>query len=84
MYMFTCVMVASGCYKSTSFFFQNRIKDLKQERETVEDQMAMAGDELQKAKDLGKKLTDSKTVQNPGYAALLSAFTMSFASGMKP
>lgn len=41
--------------------------------------MALAGDELEKAKDLGKMLTDSKTVQSP---ALPSAFTMSFASSM--
>lgn len=59
------------------FFFQNRIKDLKQERKTVEDQMAMAGEELQKAKDLGKMLTDSKTVR----CALLYTST-SFASSM--
>lgn len=50
------------------FLFQNRIKNLKQERETVEDQMALAADELQKAKDLGKMLTDSKTVQDPSSA----------------
>lgn len=77
-------MGASDCYKSVFFLCQNRIEDLKQERKTVEDQMAMARDELQKAKDLAKMLTDSKTVRNPSCAALPSAFTVSFASGMNP
>lgn len=61
-------------------FFQNRIKDLKQERKTVEDQMAMAGEELQKAKDLGKMLTDSKTVRDTSSTLLYTS--TSFASSM--
>uniref|UniRef100_A0A671YSI5 Laminin subunit alpha 3 n=1 Tax=Sparus aurata TaxID=8175 RepID=A0A671YSI5_SPAAU len=40
---------------------QKRIKDLTEERARVEDQMAMAEDELQKTEDLVKMLTDSKT-----------------------
>ncbi|XP_045908367.1 laminin subunit alpha-3-like isoform X2 [Micropterus dolomieu] len=40
---------------------QKRIEDLKNERKTVEDQMAMAEDELQKTEDLVKMLSDSKT-----------------------
>ncbi|KAM7379372.1 hypothetical protein PAMP_004930 [Pampus punctatissimus] len=40
---------------------QNRISDLKKERKTVEDQMAMAENELQKTEDLVKMLIDSKT-----------------------
>ncbi|XP_062285798.1 laminin subunit alpha-3-like isoform X1 [Scomber scombrus] len=39
---------------------QKRINDLKKERKTVEDQMAMTKNELQKTEDLVKKLTDSK------------------------
>lgn len=42
---------------------QKRIKDLTEERARVEDQMAMAEDELQKTEDLVKMLTDSKTVR---------------------
>uniref|UniRef100_A0A3B4Y231 Laminin subunit alpha 3 n=1 Tax=Seriola lalandi dorsalis TaxID=1841481 RepID=A0A3B4Y231_SERLL len=40
---------------------QTRIENLKKEKKTVEDQMAMAEDELQKTEDLVKMLTDSKT-----------------------
>lgn len=40
---------------------QNRIADLKKERETVMGQMALAENELQKTKDLVKMLSDSKT-----------------------
>ncbi|XP_060900726.1 laminin subunit alpha-3-like isoform X1 [Labrus mixtus] len=40
---------------------QKRIEDLKEERKTVEDQMNMAGDELQKTEDLVNILSDSKT-----------------------
>nr|XP_020451525.1 laminin subunit alpha-3 [Monopterus albus] len=39
---------------------QKRIDDLKKERKTVEDQMAIAENELQKTEDLVKMLTDSK------------------------
>ncbi|XP_056277207.1 laminin subunit alpha-3-like isoform X2 [Pseudoliparis swirei] len=39
---------------------QKRIKDLKRERETVEDQMTMTEKELQKTEDLVKMLSDSK------------------------
>lgn len=41
---------------------QKRIEALKKERKTVEDQMDMAEDELQKTDDLVKMLVDSKTV----------------------
>lgn len=44
-------------------FLQKRIEDLKKERKIVEDQMAMAEDELQKTEDLVKMLSDSKTVR---------------------
>ncbi|XP_026168530.1 laminin subunit alpha-3-like isoform X2 [Mastacembelus armatus] len=40
---------------------QKRIEDLKKERKTVEDQMSMAENELQKTEDLVKMLSDSKT-----------------------
>ncbi|KAG7214822.1 hypothetical protein INR49_010714 [Caranx melampygus] len=40
---------------------QERIENLKKERETVEDQIALAKSELKKTDDLVKKLTDSKT-----------------------
>ncbi|XP_062260014.1 laminin subunit alpha-3-like [Platichthys flesus] len=40
---------------------QKRIENLKKERKTVEEQMALAEDELQKTVDLVKTLTDSKT-----------------------
>ncbi|XP_041804417.1 laminin subunit alpha-3-like isoform X2 [Chelmon rostratus] len=39
---------------------QKRIEDLKKERKIVEDQVTMAGDELKKAKDLAKMLSNSK------------------------
>lgn len=67
-HIFTCFHVSwlQAVVTNLPFFLsQNRIKNLKQEQQTVEDQMALAGDELQKAKDLGKMLTDSKTVKNP-------------------
>lgn len=38
------------------------MEDLKRERKTVEDQIAMAEDELQKTEDLVKMLADSKMV----------------------
>lgn len=44
------------------FSSQKRIENLKKERKTVEDQMAMADDELQKTEDMLKMLADSKTV----------------------
>ncbi|XP_029380661.1 laminin subunit alpha-3-like isoform X2 [Echeneis naucrates] len=40
---------------------QKRIESLKDERQTVKDQMDMANEELQKMKGLVKKLTDDKT-----------------------
>ncbi|KAM9323132.1 laminin subunit alpha-3-like [Pholidichthys leucotaenia] len=40
---------------------QKRVEDLKQEQKTVEDQMALAKNELKKTEDLSKKLKDSKT-----------------------
>ncbi|XP_044075989.1 laminin subunit alpha-3-like isoform X2 [Siniperca chuatsi] len=40
---------------------QKRIEDLKKERKTVEDQIAMAEDELQKTEDLAKILSNRKT-----------------------
>ncbi|XP_034469915.1 laminin subunit alpha-3-like, partial [Hippoglossus hippoglossus] len=40
---------------------QKRIENLKKERKTVVDQMALAEDELQKTEDLVEMLTDSKT-----------------------
>ncbi|CAJ1072333.1 laminin subunit alpha-3-like [Xyrichtys novacula] len=40
---------------------QKRIEDLKNERKTVEGQINLAEDELQKTEDLVKELTDSKT-----------------------
>lgn len=43
-------------------FLQKRIENLNKERKTVEDQMAMAEDELQKTEDLVKMLSDSKSV----------------------
>ncbi|XP_068614972.1 laminin subunit alpha-3-like [Brachionichthys hirsutus] len=39
---------------------QKRIDELKKERKTVEDQISMSEDELQKAEDLAKMLSDSK------------------------
>lgn len=45
-------------------FLQKRIEGLKKERKTVEDQMTMAEDELQKTEDLVKMLSDSKTVRS--------------------
>lgn len=39
---------------------QKRIEDLKKERKIVQDQVTMAGDELKKAKDLAKMLSNSK------------------------
>lgn len=44
------------------WFLQKRIEDLKKERKTVEDQIAMAEDELQETEDLVKMLADSKMV----------------------
>lgn len=41
---------------------QKKIEDLKKERKTVEDQIAMAKNELQKTEDLVKMLSDSKMV----------------------
>ncbi len=41
---------------------QKRIENLKKERKTVEDQMTLAEDELQKTADLANMLSDSKTV----------------------
>lgn len=43
-------------------FLQKRIDDLKNERKTVEGQVAMAENELQKTEDLLETLSKSKTV----------------------
>jgi len=43
---------------------QRLVDDLKKERETVEEEMAMAEDELQKTEDLLGMLSDSKTVRD--------------------
>uniref|UniRef100_A0A3P8S8R3 Si:ch211-241e1.3 n=1 Tax=Amphiprion percula TaxID=161767 RepID=A0A3P8S8R3_AMPPE len=51
----------NGLNSKTMGDLQKRIDDLKKERKTVEDQMGLAKNELQKTEDLVKKLTDSKT-----------------------
>lgn len=44
------------------FSLQKRIDDLKGERKTVKNQIAVAEGELKKTEDLVKMLSDSKTV----------------------
>ncbi|XP_044224545.1 laminin subunit alpha-3-like isoform X2 [Thunnus albacares] len=50
----------NGLNSQTLGELQKRINDLKKERKTVEDQMAMAKNELKKTEDMVKMLTDSK------------------------
>ncbi|XP_028282768.1 laminin subunit alpha-3-like isoform X2 [Parambassis ranga] len=51
----------NGLNAKTLEELQKRIANLKKERKTVEDQMAMAEAELQKTEDMLKMLSDSKT-----------------------
>ncbi|XP_031150036.1 laminin subunit alpha-3 isoform X3 [Sander lucioperca] len=50
----------NGLNAQTLGVLQKKIEDLKKERKTVEDQIAMAKNELQKTEDLVKMLSDSK------------------------
>ncbi|XP_054482290.1 laminin subunit alpha-3-like [Anoplopoma fimbria] len=51
----------NGLNAKTLGDLQKRIEELKKERETVEDQITLAKNELQKTEDLGEMLSDSKT-----------------------
>uniref|UniRef100_A0A087XG25 Laminin subunit alpha 3 n=1 Tax=Poecilia formosa TaxID=48698 RepID=A0A087XG25_POEFO len=51
----------NGLNAQTLKNLEKRINDLKEERKTVKDQIAMAEDELKKTEDLVKMLSDSKT-----------------------
>lgn len=44
------------------FVLQKRMEDLRKERKKVQDQIAMAEDQLKDTKDLLRMLDDSKTV----------------------
>lgn len=56
-------MIGCSPFKMTGMFFlQKRVEDLREQRKTVENQIATAEDSLQKTVDLIKELSDSKMV----------------------